>query len=176
MPCFFSIPPIFLSLFHPDQIDSLFLFSLAHFSVLTHWRDVPMGGEASRRNAPAPLLFLFFLGAQRKRICKHSCLSNRCLHAHTHTHRRAHARSHSGHQANNEPCFSDVEPIRSGWPSAKGGVVLRRCGHFLTPAAAHKHFLILAPVVSSSRSLSSFCPASSHHQSLWSLYCPLFFW
>lgn len=26
------------------------------------------------------------VGVQRKRICKHSCLSNTCLHGHTHTH------------------------------------------------------------------------------------------
>lgn len=59
----------------------------------------------------------------------------------THTHARAHARLHGGQkQANNEPSFSDVEPIRSGRPSAGGGMVPRHCGHFLTPAAAHKHF------------------------------------
>lgn len=105
---FFQSSHFLFSLFHPDQFDSLFLFLLTHFNVWTHWRDVPMGGEVSRRNASAPLLFLFLLVAQQKRNCKHSCLSNRCLHA------QAHARLHSGQkQANNEPSFSDIEPIRS---------------------------------------------------------------
>lgn len=91
----FFNPPIFFPLFHPDQFDSLFLFLFTHFSVRTHRRAVEMhrplfySSSWSHTCAGHPRV----AGVQRKRICKHSCLSNRCLHArtHTHTHRHMHA-------------------------------------------------------------------------------------
>lgn len=143
-------------------------------SACGHTDETPRGEGRRAVEMHRPLFYSSSAGhprvAQRKRICKHSCLSNRCLHARSHT--QAHARLNSGQKlANNEPSFSDVEPIRSK--------VDRQPKGFYVTVAIYSHLqrhtnTFLAPVISSSYPLSSFCPASSLHQSSLSLYSPLF--
>lgn len=148
----------------------LFLFFYASISSCAHTDETSQwaGGKPSKCICPSFIPLPRWhtcagrrvVGVQWKRICKHSCLSNRCLHAHTH--------SQSGQQkANNKPSFSDVEPIGlevDHW--SLGGFV--GC-HTCSGTHTHAHTLVIFILAS-----VSFHPATHFHLSALPLHIILF--
>lgn len=107
-------------------------------------------------------------GVQRKRICKHSCLSNRCLHAHTHAH------THINKAVKSKPIishlFTDIEPIGAEVDHQPRGEWFCVTVAIFSHLQWHTHFLILASVSFLPLTHPHLCPAS--HRPLFSI--PLF--
>lgn len=97
-------------------------------------------------------------GVQRKRICKHSCLSNRCLHAHTHIHKAVNRRpiiSHLFLTCSQSDRRLTIGHWGSGWAS-----------HLQWHTHAHTFVIFILASV-------SFHPATHFHLPL--CFFPLFF-